>query len=106
MSLYRGTRHLSNARLGNRILTSVERLAVFRCVAPLKSCPEDVGRCSICTTLKGTGRRTRCALRYTPSPTMARARSGFTRFHHPGHENTEPVGEEKFIQPWAKTKYV
>src|SRR5258708_36279870 len=45
MSLYRGTRHLSNARLGKRILTSVERLAVFRCVTPLKSCPEDVGRC-------------------------------------------------------------
>jgi hypothetical protein len=24
----------------------------------------------------------------------------FTRFHHPGHEDTEPVGEEKFIQLW------
>jgi hypothetical protein len=40
------------------------------------------------------------------SPTMARWRSVFTRFHHPGHENTEPVGEEKFIQLWQNLKDV
>jgi hypothetical protein len=31
---------------------------------------------------------------------MAQWRSVFTRFHHPGHENTEPVGEEKIFQLW------
>jgi Domain of unknown function (DUF4440) len=25
---------------------------------------------------------------------------GIHRFHHPGHENTEPVGEAKFVQLW------
>ncbi len=25
---------------------------------------------------------------------------GVHRFHHPGHDNTEPVGEGKFIQLW------
>jgi len=25
---------------------------------------------------------------------------GVHRFHHPGHEDTEPVGEAKFIHLW------
>ena len=52
--VYRGTRHLSDARLRTRILTSVERLTVLYCVAPSKSCPEDAGRSSICTRLRDT----------------------------------------------------
>lgn len=28
--------------------------------------------------------------------------TGVHRFHHPGHEDTEPVGEAKFIQLWQK----
>jgi hypothetical protein len=28
---------------------------------------------------------------------------GVHRFHHPGHDNTEPVGEAKFTQLWQKT---
>ena len=27
---------------------------------------------------------------------------GVHRFHHPGHENTEAVGEAKFVQLWQK----
>jgi hypothetical protein len=29
---------------------------------------------------------------------------GVHRFHHPGHETTESVGEAKFIQLWQKEK--
>ena len=29
---------------------------------------------------------------------------GVHRFHHPGHEETEPVGEAKFIHLWQNTK--
>src|ERR1700675_4340292 len=50
-----GTRHLSSARLRKRILTSVGRLITLHCVTLSKNCPEDVGRSSICTMLKGTG---------------------------------------------------
>ena len=27
---------------------------------------------------------------------------GVHRFHHPGHDDTEPVGEAKFVQLWHK----
>jgi len=37
---------------------------------------------------------------------MARWEIGIHRFHHPGHENTESVGEAKFIHLWQnKVEY-
>ena len=37
------------------------------------------------------------------TPELVRRRLGVHRFHHPGHEDTEGVGEAKFIHLWQET---
>jgi hypothetical protein len=37
-----------------------------------------------------------------PIATYGAVEIGVHRFHHPGHEDTEGVGEAKFIQLWQQ----